>query len=155
LFILNIYFKNDAFDLEKDNTVTSFPINCGSDLFAIKIHKWTSNDGQGAYAKAADFDECIYIAKWTSDTESKMKQAQEKMHSSSCGFALQHPKMVSWLKANKIEEYKGHNLIWDVLGVEDYRVMLSKVMPVINEANKAIEFVAIVNKMCAINRDKK
>lgn len=146
LFILNIYFKNDIFALEKDNKATSFPINCGSDLFSIKIHKWTGNDGLGAYVKAEDFDECIYLAKLTSNTESKMKQATEKMHSSNLEFAFQHPKMVSWLKANKIEEYKGHNLIWDVLGVEDYKVMLRNTSPVMNEASKAIEYEAIINK---------
>jgi hypothetical protein len=146
LLILNIYFKNDVFELEKDNKAISFPINCGSDLFSIKIHKWTGNDGQGAYVKAADFDECVYLAKWTNGTESKMKQATEKMHSSNLEFALQHPKMVEWLKTNKIEEYTGHNLIWDVLGLEDYKIMLAKTSPVMTDASKAIEYEAIINK---------
>lgn len=146
LLILNIYFKNDVFDLEKDNKATSFPINCGSDLFSIKIHEWTGNNGQGAYVKGADFDECVYLAKWTNDTESKMKQATEKMRSSNLEFALQHPKMVAWLKTNKIEEYTGDNLIWDVLGVEDYKIMLAKASPAMSDVSKTIEYEAIINK---------
>src|SRR5690606_26135214 len=39
LYILNIYFKDENYNLKKDSQATNFPTNVGSDLFAIKLHK--------------------------------------------------------------------------------------------------------------------
>lgn len=40
LYILNIYFKDELYNFEKDSKATNFPIDLGSNLFAIKLHKW-------------------------------------------------------------------------------------------------------------------
>ncbi|MCR9413821.1 hypothetical protein NB471_14800 [Vibrio alginolyticus] len=146
LFILNIYFSNEVYDLEKDSSATSFPVSCGSELFSIKFHKWSGNDGQGSYQRRSDFDECVYLSKWKTQAELDMEKATAEMQRSNFEYAFRHPKMLAWLQNNKIEDYKGHNLLWDVLGFDDYKKMLSQSSVLLNDVSKSIEYEAIVNK---------
>lgn len=146
LYILNIYFKEENYDLEKDSKATNFPTNMGSELFAIKLHKWISYDGDGIYGKSEDFDECIYLTKWKKESEEKINTANEKMHEANTEFLLNHPKFSEWSKANKLEDYKGNNLAWDVLGKDIYIQMLNKTSKQTMDAHKSIEYEAILNK---------
>lgn len=146
LFVLNIYFKDEIYDLEKDSKATNFPVNMGSELFAIKVHKWSSYDGNGVYGKKPDFDECIYLTKWKEDSETKVNEANQKMQQESSNFLIKHPKFLAWLSHNKIEEYKGNNLAWDVLGQEIYIQMIRQTSKETIEVHKQIEYEAILNK---------
>lgn len=146
LFILNLYFKDEAVDMGNDIKAASFPINCGSSLFSVKLHKWAGNAANGSYYRKDDFNECIYISKWNSKTETDMKAAIEEMQRKNIEHALQHPKMISWLQNNKIEEYKGSSLLWEVLGKEDYSKMLANSSQPMAKASKAAEYEATLNK---------
>src|SRR5690606_30544778 len=79
LFILKLYFKDEILSFEKDSKAVNFPINMGSDIFAIKLHKWFSYDGDHNYGKKEDFDECIYLTKYTEDSLQKNRQAVQEM----------------------------------------------------------------------------
>lgn len=146
LFILNIYYKDEVYDLEKDSKATNFPVNMGSELFAIKIHKWSRYDGNGNYYKTPDFDECIYLTKWKADSEVKINEANQKMQQANTNFMAQHPKFLEWSKHNKIGDYKGNNLAWDVLGQEIYVQMVSQASKDTIEVYKSIEYESITNK---------
>ena len=145
LYVLNIYFKDENYDLEKDSKATNFPTNMGSDLFAIKLHKSTSYDGEGNYRKSDEFDECIYLTKWKKDSEEKVNEANQKMQKANMEFLLKHPKFLEWTKANKIE-YRGNNIAWDVLGKDTYIQMVRQTSKETMEAHKSIEYEAILNK---------
>lgn len=62
LFMLNIYYKDEVFSLEQDSKATSFPVNMGSEIFAIKLHSFKHYGGDHNYGKGDDFDECIYLS---------------------------------------------------------------------------------------------
>lgn len=64
LFVLNLYYKNEIINLNKDFGSANFPINLGSEVFAIKLHNY-GYDGRGNYLKKPDYDECIYLTKFT------------------------------------------------------------------------------------------
>ncbi len=146
LFILNLYFKDETYDFEKDSKATSFPINMGSELFAIKLHKWTSYDGKGTYKKNSDFEECLYLTKMKDDSRDKVNEANKKMQEENMKFFLKHPKFLEWIKYNKIEEYTGNNLQWDVLGEAVYVQMFRKSLRVTTNVYKSVEYEAIINK---------
>lgn len=61
---------------------------------------------------------------------------------------FKHPKFIKYLETNNIQDYKGENLMWDVLGKDDYiniiRIASQKQM----EAYKMTEYEAILNKNC-------
>ena len=148
LFILNLYYKDEVWDLEKDNKATNFPLSNGSDLFSIKLHKWSSTSGSGVYNRKADFDECVFLSKWKTESEEAIKEANEKMRLEEFNILLKHPQFISWLQENKLEEYQGNNLAWEVLGQEDYIKMIKQSGSVVREPYSKLEYEIILNKNC-------
>lgn len=75
LYLLNIYFKEDKFDLEKDSGGVNFDDRLGSELFSVKIHINTSISVSGTYTKNPDFDDCVYLLKATDETSQAAREA--------------------------------------------------------------------------------
>lgn len=120
LFMLNIYLKDEVYDLKKSHNTDSFPLNLGSDIFSVKIHNWASYDGEHNYHKKEDFDECMYIVRYTKDSLEKNKEAIYQMHVKIQETFKQHPKFLRYVAEYDLEDYKGANIMWDVLGETDY-----------------------------------
>lgn len=68
LYMLNIYFKDDEFHLQKDSNAVNFDTGLGSEVFSIKLHVQSNVSTTGGYTKKTDFDECIYFTRATNDT---------------------------------------------------------------------------------------
>lgn len=117
LYVLNLYFKNEIFEITQNSTV---PGNMGSEIFSIKIHKWRSYDAQGIYGKGEDFDECIYLTKRTDESLKKMVESTKSMFKEQQEIFLKHSKTLAFVKSGKLKNYEGNNLMWDVLGETDY-----------------------------------
>lgn len=148
LFILNIYFKNEVFELKRIHLAHNFPLNLGSKIFSIKLHKWKSYDGQFTYMKDEDFDQCIY---WVGATENSLKEnkdALKEMYIKQKELFSQHPKFLKYIKENKLEKYDGKNLMWDVLGKEDYWNLSSIASKKQLEVSSRTEYEAVLNKNC-------
>jgi len=75
LFLLNIYYKDLQYDLEKDATGTNFDNGLGSAIFSCKIHINSSINAYGDNERNADFDECTYILLSTLKTREEVKKA--------------------------------------------------------------------------------
>ena len=146
LFILNIYFKDEVYNFEKDSKATNFPINMGSDIFAIKLHKWFSYDGNLNYRKRDDFDECIYITKFTDDSIEKYRQANEETMNKQTELFCKHHKLLKYLETNNFQNYKGKNLMLDVLGQDDYIKLIQTASQKQHEVLKNTKYEAILNK---------
>jgi len=146
LYLLNIYFKDETYDLEKDSKATNLPINMGSDIFAIKIHKGAGFDEKGNISKNDDFDECVYLIKIKKDSQEKLKLANQKEKEARDELFSSHPKIKAWFLTNKIEDYRGDNFLLDVLGREKYyEILRQAAMPNIG-VWESIEYKAILNK---------
>lgn len=124
LFILNLYFKEDRIELGRDSQATNFPVNMGSGIFSVKLHRWTGYDGRGIYAKKEDFDECIYLTKMTDTTYLEQQDAQKKVSQIHYDLITNHPKFKKYLENNDPKKYRGNNLAYDVLGKNDYQITL-------------------------------
>jgi len=74
LFILNIYYKNNVFNLEKNNTGTNFDESLGSSIFSIKVHLNKGVSIEKEYEKKDGFEECIYLIKPTNETRIVVRQ---------------------------------------------------------------------------------
>lgn len=124
LYVLNIYYKNESILLYKDGNAVNFPINMGSELYSVKLHKWLSYDDNHNYRKNDFFDECLYYVKYTEDSLQKNKDAFIKVNEDMRENFKKHPKLLEYLQNNKLEDYQGNNLMYDILGKEEYRRMI-------------------------------
>ena len=148
LFILNLYFTDEVWDLEKDSKASNFPLNAGSELFSIKLHRWRGTSADGVYSKNPDFDECVFISKWEEESEEAFREANQKMRQEELNNLFKHPKLLAWLEQNKLEDYKGNNLAWDVLGQEDYITLVKQSAAVVKHPYNNIEYEVVLNRNC-------
>jgi hypothetical protein len=118
LFILNLYYKNESFDLGKDSAGNSFPVNCGSELFSINVHVG-SHDGVGMHLKKEDFSEAIYYVNWTQETGDVFQNSMNEFNQAVSQSIMKHPKVQEYISKNDMSNYKG-NIGWDALGQEEY-----------------------------------
>ena len=149
LFILNIYYKDETISLEKDSKATTFPIGLGSNIFSISLHKWagyTRENNEDKYVRRADFDECLYLTQHTDESRENFRKAQDEVNEKSKELFLKHPKFKKFLEEGRLEGYKGMNLMWDVLGQEDYIKLLQQSSPLISKATQQTEYEAVLNK---------
>jgi hypothetical protein len=83
LYILNIYYNDNQYLLEKDSSGVSFDRNLGSTIFSIKLHINQTISVDIDYSKNSDFDECIYLLKPTDETrgdaQQKLKEINNKI----------------------------------------------------------------------------
>lgn len=148
LFILNIYYKDECYDLERDSKASNFPISLWSEIFAIKLHKLISYDGNGTYIKSKEFEECIYFTKWTEKTHKIYNETMIEMQKKRIELFNKHPKFLKFIKENDIKQYEWNNLIRDVLWKEDFIRNIQQASAFANttQAIKQIEYEAILNK---------
>lgn len=74
LFLLNVYHKNESFKLGPNGENSSFPWSMGSEIFNIKLQKWTGNTDNGEATKSPDYDECVFVAQMTEESKSKYRE---------------------------------------------------------------------------------
>lgn len=146
LFILNLYYKNQTILLYGDSSAVNFPIDLGSDLFSIKLHNYIGYDGILTYQKSPDFDECLYLVKYTeeylNEVEISSKFASDKMNKL---FNI-HPKFIEYQRYHNLQEYSGENLLWDVLGQDDYVKLISEANKEYFEVLKRTQWMGVLNK---------
>jgi hypothetical protein len=103
LFILNIYYKDEIFELMHNNN-DSFASGL-SELFNIKVHLWRGDNigNENPYVKSLDFEECIYLIKWTNQTREKYSEWATEFNKITNELILAHPKVKSFINNNLIE----------------------------------------------------
>ena len=91
LYILNIYYKDEVFNLINSKD-TDFSSNWSS-LFDINIHSWNGN-GRCGYIKNENFDECIYLIKFTSRYTEEFETWNTEQGKIAMSNILRHPKVI-------------------------------------------------------------
>lgn len=145
LFILNIYYKNIVYNLERDNTGTNFIMSLGSDIFNIKLHRWAGYDGNHNYIKKNDFEECMYIVKETDKTFEHYKTVTSEMFAVQRELFTDHPKVKEFISGGHLKNYKGHNLWSDILDEDEYWQIIHKSTEEQIKAIQDAKYEAVLN----------
>ena len=90
LYLLNVYYKNDSFELDNDASGLMFDERQGSEIFSIKLHMSTNISTDGTYTKKVDFDECAYLLKATDETAAGVRDSIRKIEEKSNELASAH-----------------------------------------------------------------
>jgi hypothetical protein len=145
LYILNLYFKEESWDLEKDHNASDFSLGCGSNQFSIKLHKWKGYSGDGVYSKHEDFDECVYLNQWKQESQDAVIEANKKMNEEIGKSLVASPKYFEWLSNNDIASYSGSNLALDVLGQDAYHNLMRQHLSGLKKPYNSLEYEAVLN----------
>ncbi|UPQ77076.1 hypothetical protein [Chryseobacterium nepalense] len=146
LFILNLYYKNENVLLYDDADGLNFPINVGSDLFSIKLHKWVGHSQPLGYHKHNDFDDCLYYIRYTDSSFQEVTTAMEKVNKNAKILLAEHPKYIEYLATNDPNAYQGNNFIYDLLGVDEYVNFMMEINKDYIEVLKKAKYEAVINK---------
>jgi hypothetical protein len=102
LFILNLYYKDDYHELLESNT-DKFSKDF-SHLFDIKTHTWRGDTNRpNSYVKGEDFDECVYLVKWTDEIKKKYDLWVTVQARILNELIFEHPKVKDFINNNFIE----------------------------------------------------
>lgn len=80
LFVLNLYYKDEIFDLGADHSANSFDPSLGSSVFSIQISPATAWDGHGNRHQAPDFSEAIYFVDREAEYARNYQEAAAKFN---------------------------------------------------------------------------
>lgn len=69
LYVLNLYYRDEKLIKLKESEKNSVDASFGSILFSVKIHQTQGLNATGQYFKTADFDECVYLQDYESETK--------------------------------------------------------------------------------------
>jgi len=75
LYVLNLYYKNNLYELGQDGTGTNFDNRLGSSLFSVKTHVSQGFSIDIDFNKKPDYDECIYLIRPTDETRQIVQDA--------------------------------------------------------------------------------
>lgn len=144
LYILNIYYKNQTFSLKQGYTDADLPYTLDSKLFSIKIHQWSTYDDTANYVKKSDFDECIYLTKWTDESLENHIRGNQLMKEKKIELFLKHPKANN---PDKVDTSKGTgDPIFEILGYDEYWKLNRIALKEYDKVAKNINYEAIINK---------
>ncbi|MCD8288785.1 MAG: hypothetical protein LUC26_02580 [Prevotella sp.] len=68
LYILNLYYNDQSFDIGNDSVGKSFDANVGSSVFSVMVHPHTGINVSGTYNKGKNFEKCVYLVNATDKT---------------------------------------------------------------------------------------
>lgn len=80
LYILNIYYKNESYQLGQNSFGINFENSLGSSIFSIKLHVKKNQLNFKKYLKEDDFDECVYLLKLTDESNNNANKAFEEFN---------------------------------------------------------------------------
>lgn len=102
LFLLNLYYREDIFDLAGKNN-PDFANNF-SDIFNIKVHTWKGNKNEkDSYVKSEDYEECSFLIKWTDKYKAEWNEYVKEQDKILRDMIFNHPKVKKHISDNLIE----------------------------------------------------
>jgi hypothetical protein len=97
LYVLNLHYRNEVYELEKDSQGASLPSGLGSVLFSPRFHRVSSHGVDGTPNYGPDVGECLYLIGHTADTHASFAEALSAIADKEREFRLQHPQVLAAL----------------------------------------------------------
>ena len=148
LFILNIYYQNQSFNLGSNSNGNLFDASIGSSIFSIKLYPFPGIDASGIYKKNGDFEKCIYLIQATNETKESVRKVLEDLNEKIFNKAISEAQnelsqITEPLKADVLQEkiinlIKKHKDACTIAVAKENGAMLAKV-------SNALRFEVVLN----------
>ena len=101
LYILNLYYKDNVYELNGSSNVEVLDAGFGSILFSVKIHPWTGLRKDGIYLKKEHFDSCIYLIEVTEKTKAPAINAMATFEKETCYAVNKRGMVIPYVSENE------------------------------------------------------
>lgn len=146
LFLLNLYYSDLTFDLEKDAKGLTLSPNMGSEIFSIIVEKSAGHDGKGNYQKTKDFDKSVYYINHTEATGKIFFDSMKDYLRKADELAQEHPKIIEFFKNPDHSILPKDNWVWKVLGQDEYIKIMSHASSIVEIKSEQLRYEARLNK---------
>ena len=146
LFTLNIYYRDDIFDLGPNMNGSTFSADLGSDIFSVNLHRKGVYDSKMQYNKQDDLDKSIYVIVMTEKSQNEWDKSNAEMQRKRSELFAKHPKYIKYISENDVTKYTGTNLMRDVLGEEDFKKLFMQAAHSFDGIVNKTFYEAILNK---------
>jgi len=148
LYLLNIYFNDISFQLDKDSSGVNFDRNLGSSIFSIKIHINITINANTIYTKNSDYEECVYLMKVTDDTRIVVQKIIEEINQKTTEKT--NLEIINQIKNSKLINFDDIKNKIKELNDELYSKMMTEVInerkQIFNKSLSDMKYEAILNK---------
>jgi hypothetical protein len=144
LYVLNLYYLESTFPLEKDSKGNTLSPSLGSEIFSVVIFSYRGRNGQGVYQKTEEFHKCIYYIDQTEETAKIFNESLSAFQAKINELAFKNPKVTEYLRTAQIPQLKS-NWLWDALGQESYISTLRQAQSLAPLKTEQIKYEAKLN----------
>lgn len=94
LYLLNVYYRDEIFEIGTDTSGTNFDVGVGSHLFSVHVSRYPMHTGPllSTYVKQADFDQATYFINWSVETAQREREKSRKFQEALSKRIEAHPK---------------------------------------------------------------
>jgi hypothetical protein len=145
LYILNIYYRDETFDLGKVSNAQSFSANVGSDIFAVEVAANAGHGPNGEYIHPENFSRAVYYTNHTQETHDIFWESVREYNRVLSEFTFSNPAIVKYISEHDMSKFEG-NIVQEVLGNEGFISLLRQADAVVKIEGEQLRHEAIVNK---------
>jgi hypothetical protein len=151
LYLLNIYYRDEIYDLQEDGNGNSLHQGLGSIIYSIKVHKFRALLNKFKdYRKGQDFDECAYLIIVKSKVQEAAIENQQRIDEKTREVIQNHPKVQQIDQSEMFKvDIKNPGAVTkffeDVIGKDEYFKLLGAAAMAVHKPTKFV-YEAVLNK---------
>jgi hypothetical protein len=151
LFLLNVYYKNETFELGKDSMGLGFQRNLGSSLFSVEIAKIASSKFHENHIEHTYFtaiEQATYYINETEQSEKNTLSVNKKQNEIFKNLVIQNEKIIFCILSKQEKTPLDLKTVRKIIGHDEYNRILQISFRESNMGNaiKKEEHQAILNK---------
>lgn len=148
LYILNVYYRNERYEIGTMLNTNPFDTRMGSDIFSLSLvraDKYNFNNGQFTEASDDDFKSAILVQKFTDEAYGELSCSLKQFENDAKCKIAASPKVSEFLKSNPDYKLKGYlAFAKDVGGDELVREIIQN-QKIVSDIKKA-KIEVVLNK---------
>ena len=148
LYILNIYYRDEKYEIGTMLNTSPFDTRMGSDIFSLSLvraDKYNFNNNKFTEASDEDFRSAILIQKFCDDSYKSIKVSLEQFESNAKNMFITSPKVQQFLKVHPDYAFKGYLTFAKDVDGDSFVTEILRGQKIIDDINNA-KIEVVLNK---------
>lgn len=148
LYILNIYYRNEKYEIGTMLNTNPFDTRMGSDIFSlllVRADKYNFNNGQFTEASDDDFKSATLVQKFTDEAYEELKASLHQFESDAKDKIAASPKAAEFFRLNPDYKFKGYLAFAKDVGGDELVREIIRDQKIVGDINNA-KIEVVLNK---------